>query len=140
MVVCTGGLDFVDFARDDFPPRMDERKYMFHNATMAHIKILPDEAVEVSDRMIERLNKIDYPVKLLLATDGMRHNTREGEELYYKEVDDIITEKMKGIENENIEIITVPGNLDTVEWGIQAAHHMIDELRLHGVIGDEIQY
>lgn len=140
MVVCTGGLDFVDFAKTEFPPRMDERKYMFHNATMAHIKILPDEAVEVSDRMIERLNKIDYPVKLLLATDGMRHNTREGEELYNKEVDDIINDKMRGIQNENIEIITVPGNLDTVEWGIQAAHYMIDELRLHGVIGDEIQY
>lgn len=140
LVVCTGGLDFVDFATNDFPPRMDERVYMLHNATMAHIKILPDEAAEVSDCMVERLNKIDYPVKLLLTTDGMRHNTREGEELYYREVDDIILSKMRGIKNEHIEIITVPGNLDTTEWGIQAAHHMIDELRIHGVIGDEIQY
>lgn len=140
LVVSTGGLDFIDYAINDFPPRMDERVYMLHNATMAHIKILPDEAVEVAERMAQRLMKIDYPVKMLLPTDGMRHNTRAGEELYYKEVDDIILQRMREIDNENIEIINVQGNLDTMEWGITAAHHMIDELRVHGVIGDEIQF
>lgn len=140
LVVSTGGLDFVDFAVNEFPPRMEERVYMLHNATMAHIKILPDEAEEVAKRMTDRLQKIDYPVKLLLPTEGMRHNTREGEELYYKEVDDTILRAMRENGNGNIEIITVPGNLDTKEWGIQAAHYMIDELRERGVIGDEIQY
>lgn len=134
LVVSTGGLDFVDYATDDFPPRMDERVYMLHNATMAHIKILPEEAVEVADRMAERLMKIDYPVKLLLPTDGMRHNTRAGEELYYEEVDDIILQKMRGIKNKNIEIITVPGNLDTAEWGTAAARHMVEELCACGVM------
>lgn len=140
LVVSTGGLDFVDFAVNEFPPRMEERVYMLHNATMAHIKILPDEAEGVAKRMTQRMQRIDYPVKLLLPTDGMRHNTREGEELYYKEVDDTILRAMRENGNGNIEIITVPGNLDTKEWGIQAAHYMIDELRERGVIGDEIQY
>lgn len=140
LVVSLGGCDFIDFAVGDFPPRMDERVYMLHNASMAHIKLLPDEARITADRLVERLEKIDYPVKLLIPTDGMRHNTRKGEELYYKEVDDIIISRVKDLKNDNVEIITVPGNLDTVEWGIQAAHHMIDELRERGVIGDEIQY
>lgn len=140
LVVSLGGCDFIDFAVDDFPPRMDERVYMLHNATMAHIKLLPDEARIVADRLVERLEKIDYPVKLLIPTDGMRHNTRKGEELYYKEVDDIIITRVKELQNSNVEIITIPGNLDTVEWGIQAAHHMIDELKERGVIGDEVQY
>ena len=39
-----------------------------------------------------------------------------------------------------MEIITIPGNLDTEEWGIQAAHHMVDELKERGVTGDEIKY
>jgi len=140
LVVSLGGCDFIDFAVGEFPPRMDERVYMLHNATMAHIKLLPDEARITADRLVERLEKIDYPVKLLIPTDGMRHNTRKGEELYYKEVDDIIITRVKELKNDNVEIITIPGNLDTVEWGIQAAHHMIDELKERGVIGDEIQY
>ncbi|XCP85164.1 Tm-1-like ATP-binding domain-containing protein [Roseburia hominis] len=140
LVVSIGGLDFIDFAVGEFPPRMDERVYMMHNATMAHIKLLPDEAYLTTARFVERLEKIDYPVKLLIPTEGMRHNTRKGEELYYKEVDDIIISKIKAVKNKNIEIITIPGNLDTVEWGTAAAHHMIDELKERGVIGDEIQY
>lgn len=134
LVISVGGLDFIDFAVNEFPPRMDERVYMFHNATTAHIKLLPDEAEITTVRFVERLEKIDYPVKLLLPTDGMRHNTRKGEELYYKEVDDIIFEKIKEIKNNNVDIITVPGNLDTKEWGIRAAHFMMDELRERGVI------
>ena len=108
---------------------MDERVWMYHNATTAHIKILPDEAEITADRVIERLDKIDYPVKLLLPTDGMRHNTRKGEELYYKEVDDILLGKLAAVQNPNIQILTVPGNLDTEEWGIQAAHYMAEELK-----------
>ena len=113
---------------------------MMHNANTAHIKLLPDEAEITTARFAARIEKIDYPVKLLIPTDGMRHNTRKGEALYYKEVDDIIIRQLKEIRNPNVEIITIPGNLDTEEWGIQAAHHMVDELKEHAVIGDEIQY
>ncbi|MCD8083893.1 MAG: Tm-1-like ATP-binding domain-containing protein, partial [Clostridiales bacterium] len=140
LVVCPGGLDFVDFAVNEFPPRMDERKYLMHNAEMAHIKILPDEAVEVAKKLADKLEKATYPIKLLLPTDGMRHNTREGEELYYKEVDNAIIETLKLIRNEHVEMITVEGNLDTKEWGIQAAHHMLDELKQFHIIDEETRY
>jgi len=132
-VVCLGGLDFVDFNVKEFPPRMDQRKYMMHNGETAHIKILPDEAKQVAEIVAERLNRVDYHIRLLIPTDGMRHNTREGEELYYKEVDDVIIETIKNnIKNKNVEIITVEGNLDTKEWGVRAAWHMIEELKLYG--------
>lgn len=140
LVISVGGLDFIDFCVDEFPERMDERVYMMHNANTAHIKLLPDEAEITTQRFVDRVNKIDYPVKLLIPTDGMRHNTRKGEELYYHEVDEIILGKIKNITNPNVEIITIPGNLDTKEWGIQAAHHMIDELKERGVIGEEVSY
>ena len=129
MVICPGGLDFVDFSVDDFPPRMEERVYMMHNATTAHIKVLPDEAEEIAEIVVHRLKTIDYRVKLLLPTEGMRFNTRQGEELYYKEVDDILINRLKRNGNSNIEVITVPGNLDTVEWGVLAAGYMIEELK-----------
>jgi uncharacterized protein (UPF0261 family) len=135
-----GGLDFVDYLIHEFPPRMDERIYMMHNATAAHIKILPDEAKEIANIVVKRLSKVDYPIKILLPTDGMRHNTRHGEELYDKEVDDILVNTIRSIENKNVEIVTIPGNLDTKEWGIQAAHHMIDELKLRNKINIDIIY
>ena len=140
LVISVGGLDFIDFCVGEFPERMDERVYMMHNANTAHIKLLPDEAEITTQRFVDRVNKIDYPVKLLIPTDGMRHNTRKGEELYYPEVDEIILRKIKNITNPNVEIITIPGNLDTKEWGIQAAHHMIDELKERGIIGEEVSY
>lgn len=129
LVICPGGLDFIDFNKNEFPPNMDKRVYMFHNATTAHIKLLPDEARITVERISERINKINYPVKLLLPTDGMRHNTRKGEELYYKEVDDILINGLKNIHNANVKIITVQGNMDTKEWGIQAAHFMLETLK-----------
>ncbi|MDF2611277.1 MAG: hypothetical protein K0R92_2751 [Lachnospiraceae bacterium] len=140
LVVSVGGLDFVDYLIHEFPPRMDERIYMMHNATAAHIKILPDEAKEIANIVVKRLSKVDYPIKILLPTDGMRHNTRHGEELYDKEVDDILVNTIRSIENKNVEIVTIPGNLDTKEWGIQAAHHMIDELKLRNKINIDIIY
>ncbi|MBQ5756450.1 MAG: Tm-1-like ATP-binding domain-containing protein, partial [Erysipelotrichaceae bacterium] len=106
-------------------------------ATMAHIKLLPDEAADATASFRERLAAIDYPVKVLLPTDGMRHNTRKGEELYWPEVDEIIIDEIRKIDNPNLEFITIPGNLDTKEWGIQAAHHMIDEMVERGVIRKE---
>lgn len=135
MVVCLGGLDFVDFNIKEFPPRMDERKYMMHNAETAHIKILPDEAEVVAKVVVDKLNALDYHIRLLIPTDGMRHNTREGQELYYKEVDDILINTiLNNLNNKNVEIITIPGNLDTKEWGIKAAHHMIEELKSSGIL------
>lgn len=128
LVVSVGGLDFIDFNVGEFPSRMEERVYMMHNARTAHIKLLPDEAEETTKHFTERIEKIDYPVKLLIPTDGMRHNTRKGEELYEPKVDEVILSKIREIKNPNIEIITIQGNLDTEEWGIAAANYMIQEL------------
>ena len=55
-------------------------------------------------------------------------------------MDDVIICQLKKIRNPNVEIITIPGNLDTKDWGIKAAHYMVDELKERGAIGDEIQY
>lgn len=128
LVVSVGGLDFIDFNVGEFPSRMEKRVYMMHNARTAHIKLLPDEAEETTKHFTERIEKIDYPVKLLIPTDGMRHNTRKGEELYEPKVDEVILSKIREIKNPNIEIITIQGNLDTEEWGIAAANYMIQEL------------
>ena len=59
----------------------------------------------------------------------MRHNTRKGEALYYKEVDDIIIRQLKEIRNPNVEIITIPGNLDTEELKYFREEFTLEELK-----------
>ena len=134
LVVCPGGLDFCDFSTNEFPPRMDERRYMMHNGNIAHIKLLPEEAGKIAAVFAGRLEKASYPVRVLVPTMGMRHNTMEGEDLYDPEVDEIIIRTIDGIQNENVRIEKIPGNLDTRQWGIEAAHRMLDALRERGII------
>lgn len=128
LVVTPGGLDFVDFAVGEFPDRMEERVYMMHNHNMAHIKVLPDEAEKIAGEVKRRLETADYPVKFLLPTDGMRCNTRKGEELYQPEVDHVLLEDLKTVNNPWIEFEEIQGNLDTEEWGIEAAKRMLETL------------
>lgn len=132
MVICPGGMDFIDFQKNELPDRMEKRRWMYHNADTLHIKLLPDEAEAVAARIADRLERITYPVKLLLPTEGMRHNTREGEELYEPRVDKILLERLKRVKNPYIQMVVIPGNLDTKDWGIQAAHYMLQELKEFG--------
>ena len=140
LVVSLGGLDFVDFSTSELPPRMDERKYMLHNATTAHIKILPDEAKEVGEIVAKRLSKVTYPVKLLIPQGGMRHNTKEGEELYSPETDAALIRAIVDNVNDNIEVIDIPYNLDTREFGVKAAHCIIDEMKASGKLPQDFSY
>lgn len=134
LVISLGGLDFVDFGTNELPERMEERKFMLHNADTAHIKILPNEAKALGEIIGNRLSKVNYPVKLLIPTQGMRHNTLEGQELYSPQSDEILIRTIIDNVNDNIQIIIIPGNLDTAEWGKKAAYYMIEEMKQHGRI------
>ena len=140
LVISLGGLDFVDFSMNELPGRMDERKYMLHNANTAHIKILPDEAEALGKILVERLSKVTYPIKLLIPTKGMRHNTQEGQELYSPESDSVLIQTIINNVNDNVEVIVIPHNLDTKEFGIKAAHYIIDEMKQRGKLPQDFSY
>ncbi|WP_312642485.1 Tm-1-like ATP-binding domain-containing protein [Hydrogenoanaerobacterium sp.] len=140
MVVSTGGLDFIDFAKSEFPPRMEERVYNMHNATLAHIKILPDEAAEIGKLFAQRLNRASEGVKLIIPTNGMRKNTKPGENLYYKEVDDVLIKTITENVNENVHVEIIEGNLNEEDWGVRAAHAMVDELKRRGRLDQSYVY
>ena len=108
---------------------MDERVYMMHNHKMAHIKILPDEARSIAREVKDRLAAVDYPVRLLLPTEGMRGNTGPGEELYQPEVDAALLGELKMLKNPWVQIKEISGNLNTESWGREAAREMLEELK-----------
>jgi len=133
MVVSVGGLDFVDFAKGDFPPRMDERVYNMHNATLAHIKLLPDEAEELGRIFASRLSATEVPLKLVFPTEGMRKNTRPGGNLYSPETDAALLGSIRDNCSQLVEIIELEGNLNDEDWGRRIAHIMAEELKKRGV-------
>ena len=135
LLVSPGGLDFVDYPLNNMPKDIDKRKYIAHNSELAHIKILKHEAIDVAKITAERLNLSVSEVTLLIPTNGFRKNTRPGEPLYDKEVDDaIIDTLLKYIKNPNIKIKFVDCNLNEKEFGIAAANEMFDILKRSGKI------
>lgn len=138
LVVSLGGIDFVDYAvqeADAAVPGWQNRPLYYHNASTVHIKISKDEAKEIGMIVAKRLNTAGYRVKLLIPTEGMRHNTREGEALFDAEVDRVLIETIRENVSDFVEIVEIPGNLDTEEWGVQAADIMISVMEAAGIFG-----
>ncbi len=133
MVISTGGLDFVDFDRAHFPPRMEERAYNMHNEQLAHIKILPEEAQAVGKIFAERLNHAKQPVALVLPTEGMRKNTRPGESLYQPETDAALLTAICAGVGEKVRVVQLQGNLNDRDWGRRIARLMVQELQKRGI-------
>lgn len=139
MVVSVGGLDFVDFDKEHFPPRMEQRVYNMHNEQLAHIKILPDEALEVGKIFAARFDSAAAPVTLVFPTEGMRKNTRAGENLYAPQTDAVLLETIRANLSPNVRMETLEGNLNDRDWGRRIARLMVRELRERGVNVPEIE-
>lgn len=137
MVVSTGGLDFIDFAKTEFPPDMDKRVYNMHNATYAHIKILPEEADQVGRLVAQRLNLAAQGVTLLIPTNGMRKDTRPGEKLFRRDVDDALIRAITQSTGPNVRILRLEGNLNDADWGVRAAREMVKELKRRGKLPEQ---
>jgi uncharacterized protein (UPF0261 family) len=133
LLVAPGGLDFVDYPLDNLPKDIDQRKYIRHNAQIAHIKILKAEGVAVAKVTAQRLNESRSEVTLLIPTNGFRKNTRPGEPLYDKEVDDaMVATLLENIHNDKVIIKYVNANLNEEAFGIAAAEEMIGILKRFG--------
>jgi len=131
-VISLGGLDFVDYAVDDFPGDLSKRKYIKHNAQLAHIKIFPQEATEVAKIVLELLNRAKGNIVLLVPTKGLRCDTQKGEKLYDPEVDQIIIDLITQNVNPNIEVKYIEANLNDKEFGYRAAEEMYNLLKVRG--------
>lgn len=128
VVVSVGGLDFIDYDIREFPYSLDERKYNKHNERLAHIKLKEEEARKVAEIFAERLNAANRNVELILPTDGMRCDTRQGEPLHDYPVDQILLKTVEEKAGKNVHIKYLNGNLDSEEWGIEAARYLVEKL------------
>lgn len=128
VVISVGGLDFIDYDVREFPYPLEDRKYNKHNERLAHIKLKEEEAREVAVLFTERLNRAGRKVEVLLPGGGMRCDTGQGEALYAPSVDDVLLKTIEERAGENVCIHHLSGNLDSEEWGIEAARYLAEKL------------
>lgn len=128
VVISVGGLDFIDYDIREFQHSLDRRKYNKHNERLAHIKLEAEEARNVAELFTERLNAANRNVELILPTDGMRCDTRQGESLHDSLVDNVLLKTIEERAGNNIHIKYLNGNLDSEEWGVAAARYLVEKL------------
>ena len=133
-VVAPGGADFIDCGVHELPADMDQRKYILHNANLAHIKLHKEEIVRVGSIIVERLNRSTGPVTVLIPLRGFRQAASFGEPLWDAEVDGTLIEILRTRLKPAIRIVEVDSNINDLQFSEAAAAAMRQLLagRTHG--------
>lgn len=92
LVVAPGGIDFICQWKDALFADVAERKLLWHNSTLAHVKLHPNEARDIATMIVDRLNEAAGPVEVLLPRRGLRTFVQPGELLFEPEVEEAIFE------------------------------------------------
>jgi uncharacterized protein (UPF0261 family) len=123
-VIAPGGVDFIDFGIHELPADMDRRKYIFHNADIAHIKLHKEEIVRAGSIIVERLNRNHGPVTVLIPLGGFRQTASPGEPLWDAEVDNALIEILRTRLKPGIKVIEIDANINDMEFSEAAAGAM----------------
>jgi uncharacterized protein (UPF0261 family) len=123
-VIAPGGCDFIDYGVDELPADMDRRKYVFHNADIAHIKLHKDEIVRAGSIIVERLNRNNGSVTVLIPLGGFCQAASQGGPLWDTEVDNALIEILRTRLKPGIKIIEIDTNINDIKFSEAAAEAM----------------
>ena len=74
-----GAVDMVNFgARETVPEKFAGRQFHVHNATVSLMRTTPHENAAIGTWIVERLNRMDGPVRFLLPSRGVSAIDAEG--------------------------------------------------------------
>ncbi len=125
-VVAPGGIDFVDFGRNELPDDIGTRKYIYHNSGIAHIKVHRHEIVAIAAVVAERLNASRGPVTLVIPTRGFRRAAAPGGPLWDPETDQAFVKVLTERLHSKIRVREVDANLDDPEFSQAAAEAFLE--------------
>lgn len=129
MVVLPGAIDMLDFYIDEdgrgLPDDIDRRKKVFHNSSIAHTKIYKDEAIRLAQILAGRLNQATAPVCLILPDEGFCEAAAKGGPMYDPEADRAFIETIKPLLRPDIQVIDVPGNINSTACQQAAARALM---------------
>lgn len=128
MVICPGGIDFMCQWKWQLFEDIDSRIYNWHNETLAHVKLRPNEATDVAGLIIERLNMAKGPVRVIIPRKGLRSMAKEGEELYDPIVDQAIFDAFDKNLRKDIPLKYFDANFCDMAFSKFIADEMLDTL------------
>ncbi len=129
MLVCPAGIDFMCQWKENLFDDVDKRKVHWHNKNLAHVKLLEHEVSEIARIIVNRLNRADGNVKVLLPTKGFRSFSRKGETLYDPKSDQLIIDIFCDGLNSAIPVKVVEHNFMDRAFSEIAAHEMISLIK-----------
>ena len=116
MVVAPGAIDMLDFYVDErgngLPPDIEKRKKVYHNPSVCHSKIFPEEAARLAEVVASRLNMAKAPVTLILPDDGFCAAAATGLPMHDAEADVAFISTVKEKLGGNVKVIDVKGNIN----------------------------
>ena len=91
-----GACDMVNFgARETVPPRFAGRKFHVHNPHVTLMRTTPEENARIGSFIIERLNQMPGPVRLLLPLKGVSAIDTEGQPFHDPAADAALFEAIR---------------------------------------------
>lgn len=133
MILAPGGLDFVDYYTAEFPRPLEDRKYVLHNGSLAHIKITATEASAVGSIVGRRILAARSPVTMLVPTQGMRAEAGPGEALHDPTVDSALIGAIREAAGPQLQMRSIDGSLNSAEFGQRAAEDLLALMRARGL-------
>ena len=123
-LVIPGACDFLDLNTLRLQKEMLNRKHIYHNSDLVHLKLLKSEIVEVGKLIATRLNESKGPVSIVIPLQGFRIGTKPGEPLYDPEIDLALIQILRTKVKDNIKIIEVDANINDYEFNLVALKEM----------------
>ena len=111
-LIVPGACDFIDLSTSGLEKEMLNRKHIYHNSDLVHLKLLKNEIVEVGELIAARLNESKGPVTIVVPLKGFRAGTGKGESLHDPDIDEALVQTLRVKLKDEIKIIEVDGNIN----------------------------
>jgi len=110
-----GAVDMVNFgARETVPERFRTRNLHMHNAQVTLMRTTAEENAAIGAFIVERLNRMEGPVRFLLPLDGVSAIDMPGQPFHDPEADRALFDAIRRgwVEAENRRLIEVDANIN----------------------------
>jgi len=130
-VVSVGGSDYILFESvQKAPDRYRDRAHMVHNAQMTCFAPTPEEMVAAAQEMVERLNRAQGPVIVVLPARGFSRPNQQGALLYVPEGNQAVIDEFRAKLRPEIPVLVADLHLNDPPFADIVAECM--ERLLHG--------
>jgi uncharacterized protein (UPF0261 family) len=111
----------------DYKPEYQSRKKYDYDAARTFVRLSKEEMIMTADAMVDKLNKAQGPVKVLIPLGGWASFDKRGTDFYDAELDRAFVDELKRQLKQDIEVREVDADLETPEFA-QAVVQAFDEV------------